>query len=411
MRFTISLENVVLIAPVLLRIAETDLASFPLRDLTNIHCWLSAILSKSEDRGTRLRGIGMVDQSFSVGNFFLDVNCTSCSSPQFDELLLSLYDFSNTSEAIESIHSKIDNLLDSDFIQVFLDNVVDDSAMKCPHRPEFDPYALEEGFLLSPAETLGLLQDESVDKPIYFTVINSIIAGIIFIFGILCRWIVNRRNRRWIESLSREGHLHLELQQQKEKEMIEMLNKTTTSLFKSECIPKRVRYGVPLVLAVNLGLFLAAHLGVLSVVNIEASVAGEEFTIDEFMKFTFFESTKNTYHNGGAEMVILLWIFGCIWLYVKTFLSLIMWMVPPERLGVTNRGIVLLWIDAAARLSVIDIATVIVVVALLLVFVGGPDESYVSDDTMYSLKAIVVPRAGFYCMLIAQRISRVSGLL
>jgi len=110
-------------------------------------------------------------------------------------------------------------------------------------------------------------------------------------------------------------------------------------------------------------------------------------------------------------MVALLWIFAVVWPYTKVVLSLAMWVATPKRLSVMNRGRILLWIDAAAKLSVIDIATVIIGFALLLVFIGGPDESYVNDDMLYSLKAIVVPGPGFYCMLIAQRISRVSSKL
>ena len=113
--------------------------------------------------------------------------------------------------------------------------------------------------------------------------------------------------------------------------------------------------------------------------------------------------------DSGAEMIILLWLFTGVWPYIKILLSLLMWFLSPHRLSVMSRGRVFLWIDALAKLSVIDIFTLIVGVALLLVFIGGPDESYLGDEVMYSLKAVVVPRAGFYCIIVAQRISRVSS--
>merc|ERR1712013_886662 len=116
-----------------------------------------------------------------------------------------------------------------------------------------------------------------------------------------------------------------------------------------------------------------------------------------------------SYKNGGAEVVVLIWIFAVIWPYIKIFLSLAMWMIPPERLGVANRGRILLWIDAAAKLSVIDIFTVIVAVGLLLVWLGGPDETFVNADMLYSLKFRAIPSVGFYCMIVAQRISRTSS--
>lgn len=409
MRIAMSFENVVMMASLLLQIAEENFASFPLRDLSNIHCWLAAArpLPAQSDSGSR--GIDLVDQTFSIGNFTLDVNCTSCSSPRFDEFLLSLYGLSNDTEAIDSIQDKTDNLLDTDLIQVALDFLVEDSVTKCPHRPEYDLDGAEDEFLLSPEESGLFDSDESAQKPIFFNVANSVVAGTIFICGVLYKWVVHRRNKRWMESLSREGRFHLQLQEEKEKRMEKMLDETTTSLLKSECITKRVRYGVPFALALNLGLYLGAHLGVLSVVDVDATLAGEPVTIKDFLKFTFIESTKNTFDNGGAEMVILLWAFTGVWPYIKIFLSLVMWVVPPTYLRVSTRRRILMWNDTLAKLSIIDIFTLIVGVALLLVFIGGPDESFVSEDALYSLKAIVVPRAGFYCIIIAQRISRVSS--
>ena len=128
-----------------------------------------------------------------------------------------------------------------------------------------------------------------------------------------------------------------------------------------------------------------------------------------FFAQRFIESTKTTYDNGGAEMVILIWIFAGIWPYVKLLLSLVIWMVPPKYLGVKRRGTTLLWIDALARLSIIDVFTMILGFAVLLVFIGGPDESIDSDGVYYALKAIIVPKFGCYCIIVAQRMSRVSS--
>ncbi|KAL3936622.1 MAG: hypothetical protein SGBAC_008099 [Bacillariaceae sp.] len=410
LRLAVSLEDVVMMASVILKIVEYNFASFPLGDLTNAHCWLATVFSKSPSRSTRLRGLEIVGNAFSIGNFSLDINCTDCTSPNFDELLLSLYDLTNATEAVDSIEDKTDNLLDADFLQVALDYLVDDAVTKCPHRPEYDPNAGNEEFLLTPEDSFGLLDpEEGVKKSMLFNVANSVIAGGIFICGLLYRWFVERRNRKWRRSLSREGHYHLEMQKQKEIEMNAMLDATTTSLFRSEGISPRVRYGVPLILALNLALYMVAHFGVISVINIDATLAGQPVAIQDFLSFTFIESTQKTFQNGGAEMVIMLWAFTGVWPYIKIMLSLTMWMVPPARLSVSRRGRILLWIDALANLSIIDIFTLIVGVALLLVFIGGPDKSYTGDDALYSLKAVVVPKVGCYCIVIAQRISRASS--
>lgn len=69
----------------------------------------------------------------------------------------------------------------------------------------------------------------------------------------------------------------------------------------------------------------------------------------------------------------------------------------------------ILWIDALARLSIIDVFTLIVGFAILLVFIGGRDKSIDEGRMYYAFKAIVVPKAGCYCIIAAQRMSRVSS--
>ena len=72
------------------------------------------------------------------------------------------------------------------------------------------------------------------------------------------------------------------------------LDINTSSLVTSPHVPKTVRLGVPIALVVNVGLFLGGHLGVLSVVSLDAMFAGESFTIHNFMEFSFLDSTRKT---------------------------------------------------------------------------------------------------------------------
>lgn len=410
MKYSISFDNVVLMASTLLRVAENSLATFPLHDLDNVYCWLSTIISGPTVNDARLLGIGFVDTFFSIGNFSMDVSCTSCTSPDFDDLILSLYAVENVTELENNIREKAGSLLEAGFVQDIIDQVVRASAKQCPHRVEYDPNATLS-FLRDPEQTLvGFMgTGDSVTKTPWFNIANTVVAGCIFVFGVLCRWLVNRRNKKWVKSLTREGAFLLEKQHEKERKMEVMLETYTSSLFRSPHIPRNIQWGVPIALIVNIGLYMGAHLGTLSVVNIDASLGGESFTIYDFLEFTFIGSTIQTYNNGGAEMAILIWIFTGFWPYLKLLVSLLLWMLPPGRLSVARRGRILLWIDTLATLSAVDIIVMLLGLALLLVFVGGPDEALSAGGVLYSTKAIVIPRAGFYCFIVAQRMSRVSS--
>jgi len=289
---------------------------------------------------------------------------------------------------------------------------VNESKKRCPHLPQYDPSYDSSDFtnsVLLEDATFRLVSSEQRTKPKYFNIANSIIAICLLAFGILGKIEIARRNRKWRGSLTVEGRFFLNCQRNKQQATEEWLNENTTSLFTCQSIPKSVRWGVPCLLVLNMGLYLGGHLGLLSVVNLDVTLAGQQFTINNFLEFRFFESTKATYNNGGAEMIILLWIFTGVWPYVKICLCLFIWIVPPRVVGVTCRGSVLIWIDALARLSVIDIFTMILGLGLLLIFIGGRDKASYGEGVYYALKAIVVPKVGCYCIVVAQRMSRVSS--
>jgi hypothetical protein len=406
----INLDRVAVFASVLLKISVAAFVSFPIRDLPNVKCWLATLLSESVDAASRFRGVGLANHTISIDNATLDIDCVSCTSPSFDDLLYELYSQGDSGEASEVLKETADRVINGDLLQVFLDQVVADSAKQCPHRIEFDPNATSAEFLRNPGKSLGFEEQMERDtKAIYFNIANSVIAGCLLIIGVVGKWITRRRNRKWVASLQGEGRYLLEWQEEKERARDERLDRTTTSLFHSPFITKKVRLAVPVYLLVNTGLYMGAHLGVLSTVNVDASLAGEAFTIRDFLTFSFIESTKRTYYNGGSEMAVLMWIFTGIWPYVKIILSLFIWVLPPTKLSVSRRGRILLWLDALARLSIIDVFTMVLGVAIVLVYAGGPDDALGAEDALYRMKVVVVPGAGFYCIIISQRMSRVSS--
>jgi len=401
-------KDVTVQASIVLKLLENSISSFPLKDFSDMNCWAATILQDSNE-GAILEGLQLLDQAYSTGDFEMEISCKSCSSPDFDKFLLSLYE---PRDITAVIREQTSSLMDSGFVQRFLKDILKESKKKCPHRPEFDPdyeaLDIADSSILSDTG-FGLAASEKKENPMYFSIANSVVASCLIIIGFLGKVMLARSNKKWVRSLTNEGQFLLYCQQEKQRGMDEWLDENTTSLFASPFIPKSIRWGVPILIIINTGLYLGGHFGLLSVVNLDVTLAGQSFTIDKFLEFRFFESTKNTYNNGGAEMIILLWIFAGIWPYIKLLLSLAIWMAPPKYLSVKRRRTVLLWIDTLARLSIIDIFTLIIGFAIFLIFIGGRDKSMNEEGMYYALKAIVVPKAGCYCIIIAQRMSRVSS--
>jgi hypothetical protein len=107
-------------------------------------------------------------------------------------------------------------------------------------------------------------------------------------------------------------------------------------------------------------------------------------------------------------MAVLVFLFTGIWPYVKLITALFLWFAPPKWVSVSRRGSIFLWLDVLTKLSIIDIFMMLIALAAVLVYSGGPDKELQTNAELYSMKIICVPFWAFYSILIAQRINRVS---
>jgi hypothetical protein len=286
------IEDVTVQAEVLIKVLENSISNFPIEDFTNLNCWAATILPRSEE-GDVFEGVQLLDQKYSTGDFDMDIACSSCTSPDFDKLLLSLYEPQDITAAFKEQTS---GLMDSGFAQTFLNDIVNESKKRCPHLPEFDldydSSDFTNSILLTDA-AFSLASSEQEKNPTYFNVANTVIVGCLILIGILGKIIVARRNKKWIHSLTNEGRFFLDCQRDKQQLMDDWLDANTSSLFASPFIPKSVRWGVPFLLVVNVGLYLGGHLGLLSVINLDVTLAGQSFTIKNFLEFVSSSLSNN----------------------------------------------------------------------------------------------------------------------
>ena len=295
-------------------------------------------------------------------------------------------------------------LFKSDYVQVPLKRFLLAAQKEC--QLTFDK-AASSASPSSGSEQQGFEKAHRDTKAVYFTVANIVTVVCLLALFIALKWSVLRRSRKWQQSLSLGAVSSLrEIESEEERKAAE-LDETTESMFLSAQLPRRVRHLVPAILILNIGLFLGGHVGVLSRINIEGQLAGEGFSINHFVSFSFMSATARTYSNGGRELAVLAWIFVAVWPYLKLVSSLVLWFMPPKMVGVSRRGSILHVLDVFAKLSIVDIFMMLVAVASLLVYIGGPDDALKTDGAYFSMKLVVVPGGGFYCIIIAQQISRV----
>lgn len=108
-------------------------------------------------------------------------------------------------------------------------------------------------------------------------------------------------------------------------------------------------------------------------------------------------STVDIWNAGGKELAILILIFSGIWPYLKQISTLVLWFVPPRMVSVSKRGSVLLWLDALAKWSMVDIFVLVVVVAGFRVSI----QRYACMCFIYILSFLVyAPRLTLSCSVL-----------
>jgi Na+-transporting methylmalonyl-CoA/oxaloacetate decarboxylase gamma subunit len=363
-------------------------------------------------RGVRLEGsepsLSLVHLFASVSKLYLNITCISCTSPGMDELatLLSTPEaIKDATEVANDVFEYVTRILDGEFLQVTFDRMLNDAKMSCPHSPSYtaSPNAVKYEPFQSSDST-----DQSIQFLIYLAIGTVCLIAFVSTVAIIVKLVVRRRHRKWLRSLSSE-RVYLVWQQQRADQQKEMkLNEQTRSLFTSPQIPRWVRLIMPVVILGNIGFFLSGHLSLGATVNIEATLAGQPFTVGNFFEFSMAFSIVEIWNAGGKELAIMILLFSGVWPYTKQVITLALWFLPPASVSVSKRGSIFLWLDALAKWSMVDIFVLVITVAGFRVSVQSPNVGFLPED-FYSLDLLVVPLWGLYANMIAQLISQISS--
>jgi hypothetical protein len=389
-----------------LRVLEDPLFSVPIEDTLNLNCWLSTLFPDADGVDLSI----LVQQQFSLNQLLLNISCVSCSSPKFSDLIYGLYSPNEIGNATTKILNILSLVRKSDFLRMTTNTIPSGAAKQCPHHIEYDPSFSYTSLLVESGGNY-FAADATVrdEKMVYFNIVSALLSGIIILFFVGARTIARHRYMTWKKSLTEDACRRLFKREQAEKQRQAALDSTTTSLFQNSKVPRKVRFLVPFVLICTIGVQLIGHTAILCFLDIEGQIAGESFIIHKFIVFRFVEASLRSYRNGGNEMAILLFVFTGIWPYFKLLSCLVLWFVPPRTLSVSSRETFLMWLDVFAKLSMVDIIATLLVVAAFLVFIGGASGREFETGQFFATRLIVVPCAGFYCIVISQRLTRVSS--
>jgi hypothetical protein len=264
-------------------------------DILNLQCWLATIPAPALDsHGVRVKES---DKSLSVTQFMtsiaelaLNISCVDCSSPRITELT-ELLSTNAGSEAVTDVANGlfdlVPKLIEGKFLQVATDRALNDAKMRCPHNSEYDPnYSGVEYEAFDIAKG-----DDSVPFFLALIIVGLVLAAATLSVVLTTKYIVRRRHRKWIKTLH-NSELHLIWKEQRKfDDRNDFIDQFTRSMFRSEVIPKWIRWTMPLIILANIGFFLSGHLSLAASVTILASIGGQTFSEEGFFEFSVARST------------------------------------------------------------------------------------------------------------------------
>ena len=287
---TLGMEEFRVLFRVFALISESRLVHFPMEDIFNPSCWLALLPAPAlDERGIRLKGespyLSIRNVTAAVQNLNLTISCANCSSSGMEGLIETLAK-PEAQTAVTAIANALfgygEDLTVGNLVQDALDRAVFDAGRYCPHDPKFDPQA--QAIHYKPLN-FDRSQGTSSLLLLIVTVGFSLMMGILAII-IMVKWVVNRRHKRWIRTLPVIKVHILEHQQEADKQMENELNRDTSAMVSTSEIPRRVRYGMPLLIIGNIAFFLSGHFSIAAETAFEAKLAGESFTLDSFFTFS-----------------------------------------------------------------------------------------------------------------------------
>ena len=410
---SLDLESTTVVLEALLKISEQSFVQFPLRDILNIDCWLATLPAPTLDAsGLRIKGsapsAGLTNLLVSLSKMRLNVTCISCSSPEMEDLsrMLSSADATqDVTRVANNVLEYVTTLLGGEYAQVQIDRMLNEAPKRCPHREEY-----QERPIASVYQPFDRVQrgDDSITILMMIGIAAGVVVGVTVLVLLFVKVVVRRRNKLWVKTLPSDVVMALHTVQSKERAKEAEMNRLTRSMFRSEAIPLYIRLLVPVTILGNIGFFMSGHLSLGATVNIEANLAGEQITVEQFFEFSMARSTVDIWNAGGRELAILILIFSGIWPYTKQLITLFLWFASPGLVSISKRGSIFLWLDALAKWSMVDIFVLVVSVAAFRVSILSPDLSFLPEG-FYSVDLLVVPLWGLYANMIAQLISQVSS--
>lgn len=268
----LSLSTADVLLKLLAAIKETSLMNFPLRDLTNINCWLATIVTPILDQyGSRIgeKTMALETVTMAVAEAQLDINCISCTSP----VLLEMSSFFSSDKGVDDTTQVANMILEygsrllmGDYVQNILDKLINEATLKCPHSNSYNPNI--NGIKYEDIKTKTTMESSYTFLWAILSValVISVLSACI-VFAV--KFMKKKRHTQWMQKLTPSQLMQIAEEEKYEAARQEDINRRMAALaFSNDSVPLVLRLGMPVIILGNISLFLSGHLSLGGTVNI-----------------------------------------------------------------------------------------------------------------------------------------------
>jgi len=408
---TMMIDDLALVINGIYKILQSQAKSFSPIDVADLNCVLSLFETPEVSR----RGVlNTIDPSIvatllavSMGNVDVGVNCIECTSPLLKALEKTLLRPDSPTQITEILNAVIKSVIEKaeeSYLYNYIARLMVDAPMQCKSNPNYDPdfkITLFRRMLKAPFDVT------------YPGLLNLSLACIILLFvagafGVAIRCGMSRKHKHWVDTLEGPEKSFLVEEQKLNKKIKTYVDSTTTSMIRSKCIPSYIRYSMPVVVVINIVLFISGHLDHAGGVGITLTIFGEIQSIDDIKQLSIVGTTELLWTYKLYIPAIIVVTLSIVWPYVKQIINLLIWILPPTVLPTSVRGSTLYWIDTLGKWSIVDVFIMICLIVGLRSTISSPGTDFLPED-LYKFDLYVTPLWGMYTNMIAQILSQICS--
>ena len=180
------------------------------------------------------------------------------------------------------------------------------------------------------------------------------------------------------------------------------------SLLMTPALPAWLRYIVPLLLFVNVSMFIVSNTSISA--SVFPTVVFGDFPVEVGSLFDFglANTIRDMWFAGVYPLAILIAFFSGAWPYVKLVLMFAAWSLPPLVLPVRPRESILRVVDALGKWSLIDSYVMTLMLVAFRYHIVIPAPAGAAAPPSY-IDVIVDARLGFVLFVLATMLSLVLG--